>query len=83
MMDPTTSVHQILRKSQKKCDRDLKNDWTCVWGRKHGATHACLNGKPNSPSLKKARWAKSKTKSMSLNFSDINRIVHKEFTLAG
>jgi hypothetical protein len=60
----TASVHQLLCKSRKKCDRDPGNDRTSVRGRKHEP----YTESPNSQRPKEMRQLKSKVKSM-LKFS--------------
>jgi hypothetical protein len=78
-MDPTVSVHQILCRSRKKCNRDPGNNQKIVEGRKHEP----YTGSPNSPRSKKARQVKSQVTSMVIIFFDIKRIVRKEFVLSG
>jgi hypothetical protein len=79
-MNPTASVYHILCKSGKKCDGDPGNDQTGIWERKH---ELYTEGPTNTMRLKKARKVKRKVKSMFIIFFDIQRIVHKEFVLAG
>jgi hypothetical protein len=76
-MDLTKDEHKILRKSQKKCDRDPDNYQTSIQGRKHEP----YTESQNSFRLKKARQVKSKVKSMLIILFN-NGIVLKEFVLA-
>jgi hypothetical protein len=67
-MDPTISVHQILCKSRKECERDPGNNQTSIQRKKHEP----YMESPNSPRLKKAEQVKIKVKRMFIIFFDIN-----------
>jgi hypothetical protein len=73
MMDPTRE-HKILRKSQKKFDRDPGNDETGIRGRKHKPQ----TESPNTSRPKKERQVKSKVKIMPIFFGT-NGNFYKEF----
>jgi hypothetical protein len=79
-MDPTKEHHQILHKSQKKCEGGPDNDLTDVQGSKHEHVLRCLNGMLGSVQTEKGEASEEQSEEHAHVFlchqGDCSQIIH-------